>query len=424
MRTRANPALAKSEAVEAGKSTRPRVRLPRVLRVLGPGLIAGASDNDPTTVATVAVVGSTTVYALGWVTVLIFPMLAVVQAIAGRVGLVTRRDLGAVVRGRYGSRSSSLLVFSVVCVTVLTLAADVKAGAAALGLLFSLDLRWFIIPLALAVLATLWLGSHQRVQRILKVVALVFLAYVVGAVAAHPNWKAVMHGSLIPSWRWNSDYTQGALALLGTTLTSYVYVWQTVEVAEDPPYDSVRGASFDAVSGAFFVVTIFWFVLVATGATLGVHHHQVQTAVQAASALRPVAGAAASAIFSIGLLASALLAVPVLMATSAYLISRHRRWPCGLSHPPRSAPKFYATMTAALALAVVIAFLGISPIHLLIVASIAGAIGTPVSLVFLLLVGRDPHTMGSGRVPRGLTLAGYLVAVTVTVFGIASLLTG
>jgi Mn2+/Fe2+ NRAMP family transporter len=391
-----------------------------VWRSLGPGIVSGASDNDPTTVGTVAVVGSTTAYALGWVALLIFPMLAVVQAIAARVASVTGRDLGDLVSRRYGRRALAVLVISVVAVTLLTLAADLKAGAAALGLLLHADLRWLILPVAAAVLALLFLGTQERVRRVLEFLALAFFAYVLSAFAAHPRWSAVLHGSLIPSWHWQSDYTQGALALLGTTLTSYVYVWETIEVSEERP--SERAGQVDAITGAFFVVAVFWFILVATGATLGVHHHQVQTAEDAARALRPVAGAAASSIFGIGLFASAMLAMPVLVATSAHLISVERRWTRGLSRSPRQARQFYATMAVTLAIAAAVSFIGISPISLLYVASIAGGIGTPVSLVFLLLVSRDRPTMGPRRVSRLLGGAGYAVAAVVTVFGLAGIL--
>jgi Mn2+/Fe2+ NRAMP family transporter len=398
--------------------------LGHVLRVLGPGLVSGASDNDPTTVATVAVVGSTTVYALGWVALLIFPMLAVVQIIAARVGRATGRHLGELVLTRYGSRACTVLVVSVVAVTVITLGADLEAGAAALGLLLGVDLRLLVLPLAAVILAMLAFGSYERISRVLEIIALAFLAYVISAFAAHPHWGAVLHGSFVPSWRWNSNYTSGALALLGTTLTSYVYVWETIELSEEEGRRTVPEAQLDAGVGAFVVVAVFWFILVATGATLGVHHHQVQTAQDAARALRPIAGPAATAIFGIGLLGSALLAIPVLMATTGYLVGGRRRWPSGLSHPPRQAGAFYATMTLALAIAVGISYLGVSPIHLLFAASIAGGIGTPVSLVFLLRISRDRATMGRWRTPQALSAAGWVVAVVVTAFGLAALFVG
>jgi Mn2+/Fe2+ NRAMP family transporter len=402
-----------------------RLRSPRALRVLGPGFIAGASDNDPTTVGTVAVVGSTSGYLLGWVALLIFPMLAVVQLVASRIGAVTRRSLADLVVARYGRRWSRLFVISVVPVTVMTLAADLKAGAAALALLSGLDLRWFIVPLSLVALAIPMLASYLQVRRVLRVFALAFLAYAISAIAVKPDWGAVAHGSFVPSLHWSSEYVKGALALMGTTLTSYVYVWETIELSEEADRPKpVADAELDAVLGAFFVVVTFWFILIATAATLGVHHHEVQTVEDAARALRPFAGPAAGALFGVGLLASALLALPVLMATTAYLLGSHRDWPRGLAQPPTRAPAFYATMAAAVALSAASSFLRISPIRILFLASLAGGVATPLSLVFLLLIGRDPVTMGKQRISRALAVGGYAVAVSVTVFGIATLVVG
>jgi Mn2+/Fe2+ NRAMP family transporter len=402
-----------------------RPRLPDGLQILGPGVVAGASDNDPTTVATVAVVGSTTAYALGWVALLIFPMLALVQVIAARVGFTTRRNLADLVLARYGVHWSRLFVLSVLPVTLITLAADLKAGAEAVALLSGLDLRWFIIPLSVLALAIPALGSYSQVRRVLQCFALAFLAYVMAAFAARPDWGTVLHDSFIPSMKWSSDYTTGALALIGTTLTSYVYVWETIELAEEPDNrQSLRDAELDASIGAFFVTAIFWFILVATAATLGVHHHEVQTAEDAARALGPFAGPAASALFGAGLLASALLVLPVLMATTAYVLGSERDWPRSLMRPPSRARGFYATMAAAVAVAAGISFLNISPIRILFLASVAGGVATPTSLVFLLLVGRDGVTMGRHRISLGLAIGGYAVALIVTVFGLAALLTG
>src|SRR5947209_2542600 len=410
---------------ERGARRVKRVRVPRALRILGPGVVAGASDNDPTTVATVAVVGSTTAYALGWLALLIFPMLAVVQLIAARVGFVTRKNLADLVLARFGMSWSRVFVLSVVPVTVITLAADMKAGAAALALLTSLDLRWFILPLSAFALAIPVLGSYGKDKPSLQGIALAFLAYVVAAFAARPNWATVLHDSFVPSLKWTSDYTKGALALLGTTLTSYVYVWETVELAEEPDSDeTLRDAELDASIGAFFVVVTFWFILIATAATLGVHHHEVQTADDAARALRPFAGAAASALFGVGLLASALLVLPVLMAVTAYLLGCERDWPRRLARPISEAREFYAAMAIAVAVAASISFLSISPIRILFVASIAGGVATPVSLIFLVLVGRDRVTMGGRRISPGLMIAGYAIALIVTASGLAALIDG
>ena len=161
----------------------------------------------------------------------------------------------------------------------------------------------------------------------------------------------MLRHTLLPTFKLNKEYIAGALALLGTTLTSYVYVWQTIEEAEDQrPIAWLRLEEADAATGIFFAVAVMWFILIATGATLGVHHKQIQTAQDAAQALVPVAGRYAGYLFGVGLLGSALLALPVLLATAAYVVGAEFDWPRGLSVQPRRAPAFYAVAAVAMAL--------------------------------------------------------------------------
>jgi Mn2+/Fe2+ NRAMP family transporter len=206
-----------------------------------------------------------------------------------------------------------------------------------------------------------------------------------------------------------------------------------MEVSHERSHHSIREAKIDAVSGAFFVVVIFWFIQVATGATLGLHHHSVQTAEDAARALKPVVGPAASTVFSIGLLASALLALPVVTVVSAHLMAQSlRRTQTSLQVPglgarsrfDRKSTSFRVSAVAALAVSVVVASIHVSAIHILFAASIAGGIGTPVSVLFLIGVARDRATMGPHRLSTGLACAAYLIAAMVTMFGLAALFTG
>lgn len=392
------------------------------LKNSGSGLVAGASDVDPTTVATMSVIGATTVYGLSWLAILIFPILAVIQAISARIGVVTHEDLQFVVKQRFGRVSQLLLLGSILSVTIITIAADLGAGAAAIGLLVHLPAKWFVLPLGALVLVLLLVGSYDEVRRVLRYVLLVLLAYVVAAVLAHPNWSEVLRHTAVPTFTLNSDYIAGALALLGTTLTSYVYVWQTIEEAEDQrPLAWLRLEEAGAVTGIFFAVAVMWFTLIATGATLGVHHLQVQTAQDAAQALVPVAGKYAGYLFGAGLLGSALLALPVLLATAAYCVGAEFDWPRGLSQRPRNAPAFYAVATVAVGLGTVFGFAHISPIRLLFIASIAGGIGTPIGLVLLMLVAGDGRIMGGHAVRGALRVAGWIVVAGVSLVSIVYL---
>lgn len=390
-------------------------RLAEYSRSLGPGLVSGASDTDPTTVGTMAVVGASSGYTLSWLTLLTYPMLAAIQMISAQVGVVTRRGLQETVKTAYGRRWGLLLLLSVVAVNLVTLGADLEAGAAALGLLLHIDYRWIVLPFAAVLLALLLAGSYQQVERVLKYALLIMLAYVVSAFLAHPNWPAVLTATVLPQLTFDGDHVQGALAILGTTLTSYAYVWEVVELSERRlPIDRLGLARADAGLGMVVAVATFWFILIATGATLGTHHKHVETAQQAAEALRPVAGPAASYLFGIGLLASAFIAVPVLAATTGYLLGAEFDFSFGLSKSFSEATEFYIVVAAALLLAAAISFIGISAIQLLYVASIAGGLGTPISLAFLLVVARDRRVMGARPVGRALVLIGWLTFAVVT----------
>jgi Mn2+/Fe2+ NRAMP family transporter len=390
----------------------------RGLQIIAPGIISGAADTDPTTVATLAIVGATTIYGLAWVLVLVFPALAVIQIISARVGMCTRRDLQTSVDFRFGRWPRLLLLTSVFAVTVVTIAADLEGGAAALGLLFHANWRWFVIPLAMVLVTLLTIGNYDEVQQVMRYVLFVFLAYVISAFLAHPDWAQVLHHTVVPRFHFNATYTEGALAIIGTTLTSYVYVWQTIEEAEETaPLEWLRAREAGAGIGILLAVMIFWFILVASGGTLGVHHLPVQTADQAAAALKPVAGAAASYIFGIGLLASAVVALPVLMATCGYIVGAHFDWERGLSKDVRHAPRFYATVVLSMGLGVVISYSGVSPIRILFISGIIGGVATPVGLVFLLLVAADESLMDRWRISGPLLLAGWAVTLLI---GVAS----
>ena len=355
---------------------------PRVaLRALGPGLVAGASDTDPTTVAAIVVIGATTVFGLAWLALLVAPALIVVQVIAARLGVLGGTDLPTAARARFRPAVQHTIAVSIIAVTVLTLAADLSAGAAAIGLLAGISAGWLVAPLAATIVVLLVLGTSTSVQRVLKYLTLALLAYAVSAVLTHVNWSQVLHHSIVPSFSLTHDDIAGALALLGTTITSYVFVWQTVELAEERPTpDQLGTKEIDAAFGIVFAVVIIWFILVATGATLGVHHETVQTAQDAARALTPLAGSAASTVFGLGLLASALIAVPVLMGTAAYVVGAEFGWRRGLSEPVSRAPRFYTALAVASAAAVLVTLVHVSAIRLLFYASIAGGIGTPVAL--------------------------------------------
>lgn len=384
-------------------------------RLLGPGIISGASDNDPTTVATLAVIGSTTVFALGWLVLLIIPMLAAVQAISGRVGAVCGEGLQTIVKSRYGRCLALVVMAAVFSVNQLTLAADIEGGGAALQLLSGWNYLWFVVPLAGVTAGTLTFSSYRLLQKFLVYVPLIFLSYVAAAFLAHPDWREIVYQTFVPHLEYSRAFSAAVLALLGTTLTAYAYVWETIEMSEERPRMTQLGlVQADAALGTVIAGLVFWFIVIATGATLGVHHRQVQTAQEAASALAPLAGRWASLLFGLGLLGSSLIALPVLAGTSAYVAAEMFGWRKGIDSKFQQAPRFYGIVIATLAIAVGITFIGVQPIALLFSASIAGGLATPVTLLFVLLAAGDTELMGRFRPALWLRCAGWMV------FGIVS----
>ncbi len=394
------------------------------LRSIGPEMLSGASDNDPTNVGTAVAVGAQTGYQLSWVALLVAPLLGVVLTIAAHVGAVARSDLQTLAVKRYGRRVGAILLVSVVLVNVVTIAADLQAGAAGIGLLCGVDPGWFVLPLGLALLGLLVVGKYDEVVAVLRYVMLGFLAFGVAAVLARPDWSHVLNASLVPTLSLSRDEVAGGLALLGTTLTSYVYVWETVSRGSEEPHDDGPGnngrarARIGAVVGAVFTAVILWFMLVASAATLGQHHKTVTSAQDAAQALGPLAGSMASDLFAFGLLVSAVVALPVLMATTAYVVGAQFDWRRGLSERVGGAPRFYIALAASIALGLATSLAGISVIDMLVAASVIGGLGTPFGLVLLVRLARDPAVMGAEPISRPLAVAGWTVAAVVGGFGV------
>jgi Mn2+/Fe2+ NRAMP family transporter len=393
----------------------------RVKNALGSGIISGASDNDPTTVASLAVIGSTTVYALNWLVLLIIPMLAVVQAISAQIGAVTKCGLERIIRRHYGFGWALVAMLSIVIVNIVTLGADLEGGGAALQLLTGISYRAWIVPIAVAIASVLIFGSYKRIERVLIFIPLIFLSYVAAAVAVHPDWRQVLLHTLIPHLEATPEYISGAIALLGTTLTSYVYVWESIEVAHGAPVRRIGLVQAEGTIGALVAGVTFFFIVVATGATLGTHHHVVETAQDAAEALVPIAGRYAALLFGVGLLGSALLAIPVLTATSAYVISALLHWGGDLDSKFWRAKPFYITMSASMLAGLVIAFAGVAPVKLLFASSIVGGLATPITLVLMMVVAQNRKIMRDGLCKGWLLASGWCVTAIVSVAAMAYL---
>jgi Mn2+/Fe2+ NRAMP family transporter len=390
------------------------------IRGFGPGLVSGASANDPTTVGSLAVVGAATGYGLAWLVVFLLPMLAVVQAIAASVAALSQSSVQQAIARTYGRGVAAIAAVAIVAIGLATLAADVQAGAQALTLLVGPPFYWFVLPLVAAIGWILATKSYLRIERILASCTLVFLCYVASAIYARPDWGAVLHGIVVPHLNFSPLFLTGAIALLGTTLTSYVYVWESIEVAERRPLLSeLPSINADAALGMCVAGSSFLFVLISTAATVGKHHLPIRNAADAAAALRPLAGGFDQALFGIGLLASAAIAIPVIAATNGYVIAQTYAKPASLTLRPREARLFYGGVFGSLAVAAALALVPIPTMALLYWVSVAAGIATPLTLALMLMVARNVGTMRGRPIGRPLICAGWIVTAIVTLSSLA-----
>jgi Mn2+/Fe2+ NRAMP family transporter len=382
----------------------------------GPGLLAAASNNDPTTVAVLAIAAATTGYSLGWLVVLIVPMLAVVQALAAGVGAVCKTSLQGAIMRHFGFGWALVVLGTFTTVNVLTLAADVKAGSEALALLTHIPATILIVPFVGAIGWLLVSNAYYRIERYLSLLSVAFICYVGSALMAHVDVGAVLRGVFVPHLTLSPVYVSGAVALLGTTLTGYVYMWESIGVSErDINRTSIRAFEKGAAMSMIPIGLIFIFIFIAGAATLGVHHLPVSTANDMAAALEPLAGPWSATLFGFGLLASAILAVPVLASVTAYVAAHTFGWNGSLNATFSDAKAFYAVVLGSLIAATALAAVPVSLVGMLFWASIAGAIGTPVSLVLLMLIVRDRRVMGEYRASRLMSILGWGVTGIVTI---------
>ena len=352
------------------RGRRPQSSLPRSLRSIGPEVLSGASDNDPTNVGTAVAVGAQTAYQLSWVALLVAPLLGVVLTIAAQVGAVARADLQTLTVKRHGQRVGAVLLASVVLVTwsrsrLISKPERPESGCWPASTRAGWWCRW-----DLRSSACWWSASTTRWLPCCAMCCWAF-SFLELQRSCAPGLVAVLRASLVPTLSLSHDALAGGLALLGTTLTSYVYVWETVSRGSEEPHDDgpskqeLSRARIGAVVGAVFTAVILWFMLVASAATLGQHHETVTSAQDAAQALGPLAGSLASDLFAFGLLVSAVVALPVLMATTAYVVGAQFDWRRGLSERVAGAQRFYLTLAASIGLGLATSLAEISAIDML-----------------------------------------------------------
>lgn len=366
-----------------------------VIRSIGPGVITGGADNDPAGIATYSIVGATAGFTQNWLLFLSTPMLIVVQQTSAKVANVTKTDLATVLRTTFGARVATPAVLLMVIANVITMGADLMAMSAAIQLLTGIRFIYWIVPLAGLMAGVTIFLDYKVVSKYLLWLAGVFATYIVAAVLARPNWGEVLRSTVIPHVSLSPGFLMGAVGMLGTTITPYLFFWQTSgEVEEKRGVQRLSRSNVDIAVGMVWSNITAFFIIVATGAVLFSRHAQIRTAADAARSLEPFAGHYATALFAVGIIGAGLLAIPVLGASAAFGVAGLAGWRRGLGRHPRNAPQFYVVIGLAFLVAMELAISAIDPIKALFYSQVLDGMIAPALIVLMLLVTSSRKLMG------------------------------
>ena len=395
------------------------------LKTLGPGLITGASDDDPSGIGTYSAVGSTYGLGLSWLALYLLPMMIAVQETVARIGIVTQTGLARVIGKRYGKSVLYPIVALLLIANTVNIGADIGAMAASLRLLAPLNFILVVVGLTLGMTALEILVPYHRYAPILKWLTISLAAYIITGFIIRPDWFAVLRSIAIPRIELNAAFIAAMVAVMGTTITPYLFFWQASEEVEEErdrgEIGDFRAVAIrrelgemrkDTYTGMALANVVFLFIIVTTAFVL--HDHgitNVDSAQKAAEALRPLAGNLASLLFTIGIFGVGLLAVPVLAGSSAYAVSELFGWREGLGRRFLAAKGFYLVIVASMAAGMLLNFIGINPIKALYYAAIVNGSIAPVLMFFIFRIGRDKKVMGHFTSSRSVNVWGWIVTV-------------
>jgi Mn2+/Fe2+ NRAMP family transporter len=399
---------------------RPRLGLLETLKVIGPGIITGGADNDPAGITTYSVVGAQNGYSQNWLLLLSTPLLIVIQQMAARIGNVTKTDLATSIRIHFGVKVATVAVLATVIANVITLGADLEMMAAVTGLVTGLKFVYFIVPFSALMAYITIFADYRAFSRVMLWLVAVYATYIVAAFLSHPDWADALRSTVIPHISATPDYFLGAVGLLGTTITPYLFFWQTSgEIEERRGVQSIPRTNLDVAAGMVWSNITAFFILVATGSVLYAHHTTIKTAADAAKALEPFAGPYAQYLFAVGIIGAGLLAVPVLATSTAYSISGLFGWRRGLTREARQAPQFYLVLGISLLVGIQFAVSALDPIKALFYSQVLDGIIAPVLVVLLLLLTSNRKVMGEFTNNRAGAIIGWIAVAVLVVADLA-----
>ncbi len=417
--------------IEAPPETSPvkRPKHPKLMRIMGPGLITGASDDDPSGIATYSQAGAQFGYAMGWTLLFSYPLMVAIQRISAEIGRVTGKGIAGNLRGAVPRPLLHGLVGLLLVANAINLGADLGAMGAALKLLIGGPMLAYIVLFGIVSVLLEVFARYSRYVSILKWLSLSLFAYVATVLIAQVSWHDVLFG-LVPRITLDGKYITMVVAILGTTISPYLFFWQAdVEVEDElenplskPLKDAPEQAPMemerirlDTYIGMGISNLVALFIIIATAATLHAHGMiDIQTSSQAAEALRPIAGKFAFWVFALGIIGTGMLALPVLAGSAAYAVGEVFDWPVGLAQQPKRAKAFYGTIAGATVVGGVLNFTPLDPIKALFwSAVINGVVAVPV-MIAIMLIAAKPAVMGQFVLPFRLKMMGWLATAVMT----------
>ncbi len=413
-----------------------------LLQALGPGLITGASDDDPSGIATYSQVGAQYGYGLLWTMLLSYPLMAGIQEVSALIGRVTGRGIAGNLRRHYAPVWLYSMVGLMLIANVINLGADIGAMGAAVNLLVGGPALLYAALFALVSVVLESYLSYDKYSGVLKWLTLALFAYVATVFVVHVDWGQALRATVLPSLSWKAEYITSIVAVLGTTISPYLFFWQAeeeVEIERANPTDrplkrdpseapsQLHRIRVDTYTGMAFSNVVACFIIITAAATLHAHGlTDIQTSTDAAKALKPVAGKFASLLFALGIIGTGLLALPVLAGSASYAVGEALHWKVGLNREPRRAPKFYGLIAVATVLGLLInvhwpGHIHLDPIKALFwSAVINGVVAGPI-MVLMMLMSSQTKIMGEFTLTRlqkflGWAAAAVMLAAAVGLF--------
>lgn len=404
---RTKTAVTKTESAGAQDGLVPRAR--RWLRVLGPGLITGAADDDPSGISTYSVAGATTGYSMLWLALITTPMMAVVQGMSARIGMVSGCGLMAVIRLAFPLWLASVLAVIVIVANTFNVGADIAGMAASARLVWHLPMLFWVVFFGIVLLAAQIFFPYRALANVLKFLTLSLFAYVITAFVIHPHWPEILKHALTPELHFSAAWLTTLVGVLGTTITPYLFFWQSdLEVEEEKAAGratfaqrkgavrkEIREAHLDVNVGMIFSNLVMFFIIVTCATTLFAGHHQIETAQDAAEALRPLAGDFAYLLFTLGMVGTGMLGVPALAGSSAFIVGElfgFRR--IGLDETARSAPRFYAVIVAGVLIGMGMNVVHVDPIKALFWSAVLNGVAAVPLLIVMTVIANKKTIMG------------------------------